>query len=226
MNPKLILGLLVLIALTAIPTIVDGQRRFRWGTDSEVATIAEQLEMLPKQIGDWECTNETELDANSADLLLPFASITRTYSNQREQLNVNLLILLGPTGPTAVHTPDICFDSRNFKKIGERKAISVDSDSTFGKKTESRFFRTEFISRDINQNGLKSVYGWRTKDGPWIAAKQPRWHFAESRYLFKLQATSIFPNTEQMQDSRLLENFVAELERELESSVFNPTLSP
>ncbi|MCH2181110.1 MAG: EpsI family protein [Mariniblastus sp.] len=226
MNPKLIIGLLVLAVLTVIPTIVDGQRRFRWGQDTETLDFVKKLNGIPKKFGDWECTSESELSPTSLQLLTPFNSITRTYFNQREKINVNLFVLLGPTGPTAVHTPDICFDSREYKKIGNRKAISVDMDSNSGEKSDSKFFRTEFKSRNIEEQGLKSIYGWRTSDGPWLAAEQPRWSFADNRYLFKLQATARFPSVETMKDSRVLENFVAEVERNLEQTVFRSSPNP
>ena len=226
MNPKLILGLLVLAALTIIPTIVDGQRRHRWGQDTETLELAQRLDAIPKKIGDWECTDEAELDSASEKLLTPINSISRTYFNQREKINVNLFVLMGPTGPTAVHTPDICFDSREFKKIGNRKSISVGTDTSASQKSNSKFFRTEFRSRDINEEGLKSIYGWRTTDGPWLASKQPRWAFADNRYLFKLQATAKFPSAETMKDSRILENFVAEIERAIDNTVFKPSPNP
>ena len=226
MNPKLIIGLVVLTILTVIPTIVDGQRRFRWGQDTETLELAEKINAIPKNFGDWECTSESELSPTSLQLLTPFNSITRTYYNQREKINVNLFVLLGPTGPTAVHTPDICFDSREYKKIGDRKAISVDMDSNRSRKSNSKFFRTEFKSRNIEEQGLKSIYAWRDSDGPWSAAEQPRWSFADNRYLFKLQATARFPSVEAMKDSRVLENFVAEIERNIEQTVFRSSPEP
>ena len=226
MNPKLIIGLLILATLTVIPTVVDGQRRFRWGQDNETLDLAKKLDLIPKKFGDWECTNESELEPSSLQLLTPFNSITRTYYNQREKMNVNLFVLLGPTGPTAVHTPDICFDSREYKKIGNRKPISVDMDSSGGMKSKSKFFRTEFKSRSIEEQGLKSIYGWRNTEGPWRADEQPRWSFADNRFLFKLQATARFPSVDTMKDSRILESFVAEIERNIEQSVFRPSSQP
>ncbi len=105
MNLKLILGLFVLAALTIVPTIVDGQRRYRWGQDTETLELAQRLEAIPKKIGDWECTDDSELDSTSEKLLTPINSITRTYFNQREKINVNLFVLMGPTGPTACPHP-------------------------------------------------------------------------------------------------------------------------
>ena len=75
MNPKLIIGLLVLAVLTVIPTIVDGQRRFRWGQDTETLDFVKKLNGIPKKFGDWECTSESELSPTSLQLLTPFNSI-------------------------------------------------------------------------------------------------------------------------------------------------------
>ena len=219
MNAKLILGLLAVVILTLVPAIVDGQRRFRWGEDDEIVKLSGNLGKLPMQIGDWECTTEKPLDATSAELLTPIASINRVYLNRRENLSANLFILLGPTGPTAVHTPDICFNSREFKKLGARKKINAVPSNDQQDSTDSNFFRTEFKSRDINESGLKSIYGW-TIDGQWSAAEQPRFEFSRSRYLFKIQATSRFESVDAMKDSRALEKLVSDVETILNKVVF------
>ena len=219
MNVKLILGLLAVITLTLVPAIVDGQRRFRWGEDDELVKLSENMRNFPKQIGDWECTTEKPLDTTSAELLTPIASINRVYLNRRKNLSANLFILLGPTGPTAVHTPDICFNSREFKKLSERTRINAGPSADQQNSTDSNFFRTEFKSRDINESGLKSIYAW-TIDGQWSAAERPRFEFSRSRYLFKLQATSRFESVDAMKDSRALEIFVSDVENLLNQVVF------
>ncbi len=215
MKITLLLASISVILLTVVPTIVDGQRRFRWGEDTEVQELMNRLGQFPDRIGDWESSGDIDLDSSATNLLQPLASVNRTYINAPRQLKAHVFILLGPTGPTAAHTPDVCFDSREYSIIGERRTVSVDSD----RRPDSKCFETRFQSRRADGSLLTSWYAW-TVDGTWQATDRPRFSFAGSRYLFKIQIAINYTESQQAELDKVLQTFVADIEKTLQNTVF------
>jgi hypothetical protein len=211
MKISVLFAIVAVVAMTVAPAVFDGLRRFRWGHDDELSEMASRLHDFPETLAGWQTIADAEIFAAAVDQLQPAAYINRTYFNASRQKYVNLFLLLGPTGPTAVHTPDICFDSREYRILGDRRLVSLGSDS--------QYFATEFESRDANKNFLKSCYAW-TVDGSWKAPEQPRFFFAESRFLLKIQVTAKYPDRPAMDNDPSLEQFLAELQRTLRSQIF------
>lgn len=215
MKPALILTTLGVVGMTLIPGILDGQRRFRWGTDSELVELASRLEDFPKQIGEWRCASDTLIDKSANSQLQPITYINRVYVNDASQMQASVFILLGPTGPTAVHTPDICFSSRDFSILQKRQIVSVDPANL----SPSKCYETRFQSRDASGTYLKSWYAW-TIDGNWQAPDNPRYFFSGSRFLFKIQVVVHYPDVESMEDDKIMDQFLAEIEKSLRIKVF------
>ncbi len=217
MKPILFLiAVAIVAALTLGPAIVDGQRRFRWGEDDEVAGLAEQIRSFPKQLGDWQVNTDDTLDRESLRQLTPVEYMTRTYVSPNQGKQVQVVLLLGPTGPIAAHTPDICFNSREYQKIGDREAIPVDPDRPQG----SHCYRTKFQSRNVDSGWLVSWYAW-TIDGKWAASANPRFEFARSRYLLKIQVVARYPDRETMEQDTDTPEFLQDLEETLQNHVMH-----
>ncbi len=81
-----------------------------------------------------------------------------------------------------MHTPEICYSSREYDLLGDRKAVTVkDNDGV-----EHTFWQTEFKSQRPGGAGLRVYYAW-TNGGPWTASASPRFEFALKPWLVKLQ---------------------------------------
>jgi hypothetical protein len=130
-------------------------------------------------------------------------------------MQTTVFILLGPTGPTAVHTPDICFSSRDYTIAEKRQVASVGGDSA----SPSKCFETRFQSSDASGRYLKSWYAW-TVDGNWAATENTRYHFAGNRYLFKIQIATAYADRESMENDKAMGKFIAEIEQALRLKVF------
>lgn len=215
MKPALILATVAVVAMTLVPAIQDGQRRFRWGEDSEVLALASRLDDFPKQIGQWRCTTDELIDKAARNQLEPFTYVNRTYVNDTLQMQTTVFILMGPSGPTAVHTPDICFSSRDFTIWRERQVVPVDPSNT----SRSKCFETRFQSRDASGSFLTSWYAW-TVDGVWHAPEQARYFFSDKRYLFKIQIATRYADREEMENDKVMGEFLAEIEKALRFKVF------
>jgi hypothetical protein len=209
-----IIGSIFALGLTIIPGYYHGQKNFRWGTDPQLVTWGERLADLPTRIGAWQMTGkEKQLQQVELDQLEPIGYVARSYTNG--PYTANLFVLLGPTGPTAAHTPDICFNASQYRTLGERRRARI-SDSPTDK---SEAWVSRFESRGVDKHMLKSWYAW-TVDGEWHAADNPRFDFAESRFLFKIQIAMIYSDRDSMELDEVGDKFVNEVRDYLKETLF------
>jgi hypothetical protein len=137
--------------------------------------------------------------------------VNRQYVNQETGDVVNLAVITGPPGPTAVHTPEICYSSRDYSIARERERTLI-ADKEGNAHT---FWATVFESNNPLAERLCVFFAW-SDGGNWIASKSPRFEFAGSQKLFKLQlAGRIDPSTDAS------ESVIADFIRELLRSPWN-----
>ncbi len=208
-----LIGSILALCLTIIPGYYHGQKNFRWGKDPQLVTWGERLNDFPTQIGDWQMSNQMQLQQVELDQLDPIGYVARSYTNG--QYTANVFVLLGPTGPTAAHTPDICFNASQYRILGERRRVRI-SDSPI---ETSEAWVSRFESRGLDKHVMKSWYAW-TVDGNWHAADKPRFHFAESRFLYKIQIAMFFSDLNSMELDKVGEKFVKEVRDSLQKNLF------
>ena len=215
MKPALLLASLVVAALTIIPALFDGQRRFRWGEDSEVAELTKRLDQFPTELGEWKTSADVPVAQSAVDLLRPIKAINRIYVNSPRQLSAHVFVLLGPTGPTAAHTPEICFNARDYRLTDKPKMTRVDGDSG----NDSECMSSKFQSRNAAGSFLNSWHAWTT-DGTWEVPENPRFYFANNRYLFKVQVAISYDGSEEEENQAVMDQFIADIEQSLRNTVF------
>jgi hypothetical protein len=114
--------------------------------------------------------------------------VNRTYVNQKTGGEVSLAIIVGPAGPTAVHTPEICYSSQAYSQETPRKAITFADPAG----EQHSLWRLTFRSNDPAAEQLCVHYAW-TADGRWQASESPRFEFAGKTMLYKIQMASPVP---------------------------------
>jgi hypothetical protein len=114
--------------------------------------------------------------------------VNRKYIDRRTGDEVHLAIIVGPSGPIAVHTPEICFSSQAYSIEEPRQAREL-VDSAGDPHT---FWYTTFSSTNAIAEQLRVYYGW-CGDEKWQASESPRFEFAGQPMLFKLQISSRVP---------------------------------
>jgi hypothetical protein len=176
------LTLALVAAASVSAALVQGRMRQRWGPSEAVRAAAARLQDLPADFGDWHMTSSHELDEESRSQLKCVGEVVRVYANAKTGDQVALLLILGPTGPTAVHTPEICLGQREFAPLGDRREIAVGSD---------RFWNKRFKSRDLHGGSLSVYWAWNT-DGHWLAPQNVRYTFVGLPFLYKVQVTCGF----------------------------------
>ncbi|MBN2021546.1 MAG: exosortase-associated EpsI family protein [Pirellulales bacterium] len=204
--PLIVLGAAVAAALTLASGLVQGTLSQRWGPPADVARISARLAELPREFGPWKVASQGEMDPNTLEILQCSGHVVREYVDQETGESVNMALILGPSGPVSVHTPEICYSSRDFSLSGERAVARVGEDG-------DAFWGLTFRANNpvASAQWLRVAYGW-SLGGPWSAAESPRVSFAGKPYLYKIQVASQLPVGADVEKSdpcrRFLEDFV------------------
>jgi hypothetical protein len=151
----------------------------RWGGPDAAGRAAEHLLELPSDIGAWRAIEEVPLRDAERAVLECHAHLRRVYRHETTGQTAQLSVLLGPAGPTSVHTPDMCLASRTYRLDGARAILSLEG-------RRDQFWTVTFRSTDAEHRPLRVAYAWRF-DGAWDAPNQPRITFGTRPYLYKMQ---------------------------------------
>lgn len=173
---------LVVLGLTLFSGVLQGRLSNRWGIKPDMAAAAKQLKVTPTRFGDWELTQAITLDAEIAKMLESAAYLGGIYRNKVSGESINMFVLLGPPGPVSVHTPDICYSSRDFAIIREREQVAV-RDATGA---NAELWALTLRGNDLDANLLRVYYGWNDGGG-WTAPDNPRFDYAGRPLLYKIQ---------------------------------------
>lgn len=185
---KFLVSVGVGVLITFSTGAVCGRISHRWGPVPDMVAAAKHVEELPVQIGNWKMVKSEPMSDLAVRTLMCAGYVNRTYVNQKTGDTVSLAIIVGPSGPTAVHTPEICYSSQAYSIEEPRQAVSL----TGGDGQAHAFWRTVFRSSDPAAEQLCVQYGW-TADGSWKASESPRFEFAGEPMLFKIQMAAPIP---------------------------------
>jgi hypothetical protein len=153
---------------------------------------------------------ETEkMEKETLDQLQPAGYIQRLYVNRESGAAVSITVMVGSSGRMAVHTPEICYGSRDHEQLGLRQAIRIPFASEgFNKnqtvKDHDAVWKTAFRLKGIDAQKMNIYYAWSTGDR-WVAAENPRFFYASKPFLYKLQLANQVPagNNEKATDPGL-----------------------
>jgi len=181
-------SLILIVALTVLSGMVHGHLSGRWGDPPEVKEAARKLKELPREFGPWRMHSEEEMTDHVRGMLECDGYLFRTYVHQETGESVRVAFLLGPSGPISVHTPEICYSSRDYDVRDEKAPMTVED----GEGAAGEFWVLTFQSRDVNADLLRVCYAW-SAGRDWSIPKEPRFTFAASPHLYKIQMASVLP---------------------------------
>jgi hypothetical protein len=187
---RLFLVTTIAIGLTLVSGLVYGRWTHRWGPTASLEAAADRVQALPKQLGVWRLIDERPMSDQIIQMLQCAGHVNRVYVNQNDGTTVRVAIIAGPPGPTAVHTPEICYSSRDYAITGDREKRFFKS----GDKGTHSLWATTFESTDVTRDQLRVYYGWSTGK-EWEASRSPRFEFGGSPLLYKIQvAAEVVPS--------------------------------
>ena len=196
------IGIVIVLALTLLSGVIQGTMSDRWGPPEEMLAAAGKLEDIPSEFGSWSAKSSSELSDSVVDMLECAGYILREYVNEETGESVQVGLLLGPSGSISVHTPDICFSSRDYEIHQKRQRVTVQTNGT-----DHEFWAMTFQSKDLDAEMLRVYYAW-TPDQEWSAPEEPRFTFASRPFLHKLQLASPLPPGANLEASDPCRNFL------------------
>ena len=193
-------ALVLVIGLLLVSTLVHGWLSGRWYVAKDLYQAGAKLDELPKQIGAWQQVESKPLDDSVVQMLQCYGSIVREYRHDATGEQVTVALLLGPRGPIAVHTPDICYSSAGTKQIGERTRKLLG---------QHRLWVSEFAQSPSPTATFEVWYGW-SDGGNWVAAENPRFWITSTLYKIQLVGTV------ESESSQPCRDFLKELQPQFE----------
>jgi hypothetical protein len=182
-------GAIILAGATLLGGVIQGQMSGRWGRAQELQVLVSRLKELPAKVGDWQMRKSENLSPAAEAELECAGYVLRKYEHRKTGEIVTVFILLGPSGPTSVHTPDVCFSSREYTTIGDPEKTRIGASQG----AIDELWSTSLASTNLTSGNLRVYYGW-TLGGSWSAPKNPRITFAAKPYLYKIQVVGPLPS--------------------------------
>ena len=200
--------LIVVIVLLITSAVVHGSIDGRWSPKQDLVAQGKKLSELPETAGDWIFNQVLELDENALRILQCHGWEQREYVHQATGQVITVAVMLGPRGPMAVHTPEVCFDSVGTNQTRDRRPESITT-----ARQDHQLWSVEFANKDSGDNRFESWYGW-SDGGKFHASKLPRvWM---SNYLYKIQLSGPVGNGADQPIQNFLGEFLPQLEILLE----------
>lgn len=195
------------IALVGLGGWINGHLANRWGVATNVIELGERLRNVPLELGAWRAQADVKLAESTLSLLECKGYLNRSYVHQGTGEVVSIAVMFGPKGPIAVHTPEVCYSSRDVQPNEQRQAVSMDYDGE-----ENRFWKLSFTKNTLEKGKLNVVYAW-SDGGAWQAAEAPR--FWRTNYLYKIQAATQALGTKEDSTNDFFQAFLPELRKHM-----------
>ncbi len=191
----------------ALGGLVHGRLSHRWGEPADLVAAAELLNDFPEQFGDWRLATKESMDDSVVETLQCAGYLSRAYTNSATAESVRVAVIVGPPGPTAVHTPEICYSSRtyNLEKRPESEKIGNEQDG-------DTFWSVKFRSKEAGGGELNVYYAWAS-DGVWRASESPRYEYGGLPFLYKIQVAGAPSPFGVRQEEDLCKRFLQDLLR-------------
>lgn len=195
------------MAMLMLGGVSHGLLSNRWGVPEDIVALGNKLSEIPKEVGPWKCSSESQLDKTTEKLLETKGYISRVYTHESTGESVNVFVVFGPKGPIAVHTPEVCYKAQAVTQTSERSPVTVESE---GK--EGNLWKLGFETNSIDKRKMSVYYGW-TEGGPWQAAQSPR--FWRTDYLYKIQTSCQATGKKEDSTDEFFKFFLPELRKYL-----------
>ena len=208
-------GLTVAAVLTGAAGWIDGRLGNRWATPADLQGAAQRLAAVPTQFGDWQMQSNEPLSPEVEKMLQCAGNFSRVYVNTVTGESVGVAAIVGPSGPTAVHTPEICYTSRDHVELDKPTPVSIRPQE----RPNEELWRMTFLAKDLGGTRLRVYYGWSDASGVWSASAHPRFKYSGQPLLYKIQLAARMPEVEESDGGdpcqRFLESFLPVLDATL-----------
>lgn len=201
---SILLAVGILLGITIASGTIHGRMSNRWGSPRQMREAAGKLRQIPDRFGSWRLRSEETLSDQVVETLECAGYVVRTYVDEQTGKAANVAVLMGPAMPISLHTPEICYSSREFsiRKDGQKIAFT---DAEGG---NHEFRAVTLQSNDLRAAQLRVYYAWSTGQVWRAPDRDPRLAFLGAEHLYKLQLVVPLENEVEDPGRLFLERFV------------------
>lgn len=222
-----ILAVLLIVGLTIIEINMTDRLA---GTNVSAEQRAALLDKVPATVGDWR-GDDMPVDPNVRKTAGAIGAVQREYHNVRTGEKVRLWLIVGHAREVSYHTPDVCYPGQGFQARASENSVYP---MVFPDQPKTDFLTNTFLRESSAGQQLERVFwNWynpsnKENEGKvvWEAPSNPRWHFGNSRALYKMYFTSSMRDpketAEQSACVRFARDFLPEVNKAL-SDVYGDT---
>ncbi|MDZ4779536.1 MAG: exosortase-associated EpsI family protein [Planctomycetia bacterium] len=196
-------------------SIVQGYWTNRFGAKSDsqiVKEFAQNLERVPKVIGEWEAVDHP-MNAQEQEVAGIVGYVSREYRNPRTDESVTVMLVCGNFRNIAKHEPTQCYVAAGYNQEKE-----VEQYETKTKTSVANFNTTVFKLEDEKKlERLRIFWSWNY-DGDWVSPTYARWSLRGLPALYKLYIISQVRPGEDLEGStafRFIQDLIPELDKRL-----------
>ncbi len=208
----IVVGVLLIVGLTIVQVRMTD--RFS-DTNITAKQQAELLKNVPMEVGDWRGT-DMDVAENIKQTAGAVGVVSRRYRNTRTNEEVDLWLIVGHGRSVSAHTPDICYPSSGFSARATENSVHnmvMNDESTVPFLTNT-FYREDHIT---GRQLYRVFWNWfNTEDEKhegnvvWEAPTNARWHFGNTRALYKMYFTSVMRDHMETAEQSPAANFAKE----------------
>ena len=177
----LLFGALVIVSLTILSGTIQGRMSNRWGKPADIQSAVLRLQQIPNAFGPWEMKRSDKIAEPVLRELDCAGYVLRTYVHRDTGASIQAVVLLGPPGPISVHSPDVCYSSRDYATVQDHEQWSMKDGPR-----EHVFWTKTLEPVELSASLLRVYYAWTTGN-QWSAPDDARFAFAGTRHLYKIQ---------------------------------------
>jgi hypothetical protein len=203
------------LGIIAGSALIHGWWTQRWSASRELEEATERLSRVAMNVGDWK-GQEEGIDADEINQAGLTGCWRRRYTHRRNGSAVTALLMVGPPGQVAVHTPDWCYAGAGYVMATPAERQTLEN---VGDLPAAEFWTAQFTKEHATiPTNLRIYWSWNA-NGPWKAPEFPRLSFGRYQALYKLYLIRNLDNPEEsVQEDRclgLLRQLLPELDRAL-----------
>jgi hypothetical protein len=216
----IILAVLLIVGLTIVEINMTDRLA---GTNVSAEQRAELLKKVPVAVGDWR-GDDLPVDEQIRKKAGAIGAVQREYHNVRTGEKVRLWLIVGHAREVSNHTPDICYPSQGFQARASGNSVYT---MVFTDQPKTDFLTNTFLRENATGQQLERVFwNWynpmnKANEGQvvWEAPSNARWHFGNTRALYKMYFTSSMRNPKETADEsacvRFARDFLPEVNKAL-----------
>ena len=185
------------IGSTIYSGVLHGRIRHKFGLGQDLTDKVRLVENLPSKFGvledgrpAWVMLGKPQkLDDEVVDLLECSGYFQASYrSTLRPEWCVQLLVLVGPSGPLLVHTPEVCYPAVGNKYISGPDPLEI----RLSEEKQAALKIMMFKRGNLRSRTIRVGYAFSDGDG-WVAPENERNALAGSLFLYKVQLHAVLP---------------------------------